>query len=123
MKKHVKKIILILGLLIFILLIDTAQALVFDNSPLFKVREYYNGGDLNYRDKGLLVDTWCGTNGNKDTVIKGFSYSISDDTYDDINKENQKQLTLDKIAELSSKGNKLTWSDFEQYKSIHGTLK
>ncbi|MBR7133318.1 MAG: hypothetical protein IKD04_07270 [Clostridia bacterium] len=88
MKKYVKRIILILTILIFILLIDTAQALVFNNSPLFRVREYYNGGDLNYRDKGLLVDTWCGTNGNKDTVIKGFSYSISDDTYDDINKGN-----------------------------------
>ena len=26
-------------------------------------------------------------------------------------------LTLDKVVELSAKGNELTWSDFEQYKS------
>ena len=30
----------------------------------------------------------------------------------------QKQLTLDKVVELSAKGEKLSWSDFEQYKSI-----
>lgn len=30
----------------------------------------------------------------------------------------QKELTLDKVVELSSKGEDLTWSDFEQYKSI-----
>lgn len=27
----------------------------------------------------------------------------------------QKQLTLDKVVALSAKGEKLTWSDFEQY--------
>ena len=30
----------------------------------------------------------------------------------------QKQLTLDKVVELSSKGNELTWKDFEQYKCV-----
>ncbi len=30
----------------------------------------------------------------------------------------QKQLTLDKVVELSAKGEELTWSDFEQYKCI-----
>ena len=28
------------------------------------------------------------------------------------------KLTLDKVVELSTKGEKLTWSDFEQYESI-----
>lgn len=84
MKKSVKTVLIVLGILIALVLIDTIQAFAFDNSPVLKKREYYNGGDLYYKDTGLLVDTYCGTNGNKDTVMKGFSYSISDDTYDEI---------------------------------------
>lgn len=79
-----KKIILITVLSILgIILLDSIQALIFNNNPLIKIREYYNGGTLNYKDIGLLVDTYCGTNGVKDTVIKGFSYSLSDDKYTD----------------------------------------
>ena len=86
MRKYIKIATITVAVAFVILLADTAQALIFDNSPLFKIREYYNGGDLNYRDKGLLVDTFCGTNGNKDTVLKGFSYSISDDADDEEHK-------------------------------------
>lgn len=83
MKKVIKKVSIIIGIVVAVLVLDSIQALVFDNSPLIKVRKYYNGGDLNYKDGGLLVETYCGTNGNKDTVIKGFSYSLSDDTFDE----------------------------------------
>lgn len=74
-----KKVLIIIGIIIGIVLIDSIQALVFDNNPLLKIREYYNGGDLYYKDKGILVDTYCGTNGIKDTTIKGFSYSLDYD--------------------------------------------
>lgn len=83
MKKVIKKASIIIGIVVAVLVLDSIQALVFDNSPFIKVRKYYNGGDLYYKDGGLLVETYCGTNGNKDTVIKGFSYSLSDDTYDE----------------------------------------
>lgn len=83
MRKAVKKVSIVIVIVVAVLVLDSIQALVFDNSPLIKVRKYYNGGDLNYKDGGLLVETYCGTNGNKDTVIKGFSYSLSDDTYDE----------------------------------------
>lgn len=79
MKKSMKKVFVIIGIIIGIILLDSIQALVFDNSPLIKVRKYYDGGDLYYKDGGLLVETFCGTNGNKDTVIKGFSYSLDYD--------------------------------------------
>ncbi len=36
----------------------------------------------------------------------------------DIKEQNDNILTLDKVVELSAKGEKLSWSDFEQYKSI-----
>lgn len=91
MKKTIKIAVIVFVALIALFVIDTVQALAFDSSPLIKVREYYNGGNINYRDKGLLVDTWCGTNGKKDTVIKGFSYSLSDDTYDEVYKNDSQQ--------------------------------
>lgn len=78
-----KKVLIIIGVIIGIVLLDSIQALVFDNNPLLKIREHYNGGKLNYKDKGILVDTYCGVNGKKDTVIKGFSYSLPfEDTYE-----------------------------------------
>lgn len=88
-----KKIIIIIVSIIGIILLDSVQALIFDNSPIIKVRELYNGGDFNYKDKGILVDTYCGINGNKDTVIKGFSYSILSDSSDAIYKEISSYVT------------------------------
>lgn len=79
MKKGIRKVLIVIGIVVGIILIDSIQALVFDNNPLLKIREYYNGGNLNYKDKGILVDSYCGTNGIKDTVIKGFSYSLAYD--------------------------------------------
>jgi len=80
MKKGIKTTLIVIGILAGIILIDSTQALVFDNNPLIKIRDYYNGGQLQYKDKGIFVDTYCGINGNKDTVIKGFSYSLSFET-------------------------------------------
>lgn len=75
----VKKALIVIGIIMGIILLDSIQAIVFDNNPIFKIRDYYNGGQLQYKDKGFLVDTYCGVNGRKDTVIKGYSYSLSYD--------------------------------------------
>lgn len=72
-----KKIVAYIILIILFILLDSIQALVFDNNPVLKIRENYNGGNLYYIDKGILVDTYYCSNGKKDTVIKGFSYSCS----------------------------------------------
>ena len=90
MKNKIKKIILVIVIILAVCLLDSIIALVFETSPLIKIRVYYNGGDLNYVDKGIFVNTYCGTNGIKDTTIKGFSYSLSyDSDYEivDISKE------------------------------------
>lgn len=79
MKRNVKTALLIISIVFFVIFLDSVRALAFDDSPLIKVRKYYNDGDLYYKDSGLLVDTFCGVSGKKDTVIKGFRYSISDD--------------------------------------------
>ena len=77
MKKNVKNILIISSIILGIVLIDTIQALVFNNNPIIKIKEYYNGGDLNYKSKGILVDTYNCINGKKDTQLKGLSYSCS----------------------------------------------
>lgn len=99
MKKVIKKASIVIGIVVAVLVLDSIQALVFDNSPLIKVRKYYDGGDLHYKDGGLLVETFCGTNGKKDTVIKGFSYSLSDDTYDEEYKNRKPNKLFDITTE------------------------
>lgn len=96
-----KKVFVIIGIIIGVILLDSIQALVFDNNPLFKIREHYDGGELNYKDKGILVDTYCGINGKKDTVIKGFSYSLSDeDTFEIVDKtKNMEDFACDDALE------------------------
>ena len=77
MKKWLKTFLIVISLIIGIILLDSIQAFVFDNNPIISIREYYDGGDKNYKSKGILVDTINCTNGKKDTVLKGFSYSCS----------------------------------------------
>lgn len=66
MNKGLKKFLIILGLIIGILVIgvviDTAQALIFNNSPLIHKREYVCRQVSNeYIDKGIFVNHYhCG---------------------------------------------------------------
>ena len=108
MKRIIKKICVGLFIFIFIIIIDSIQAMYFNNSPFIRIREDYNGGDLYCVDRGILVDTYYGTNGKKDAVIKGFSYSLTDDT-EHLYKEfsifvNENEAELQKIAESYLKG-------------------
>ena len=67
----IKKILIIIGIIIGIILLDSIQALVFDNNPIIGIQT------RNMKKVGILVETiHCG-NGKHDTVIKGFSYSCS----------------------------------------------
>lgn len=74
MKKIIKIFLLIFSILIILLLIDTVQAILFNNRPIFKIVEDYNGGTLYRKDKGILVDTYTCTNGIKQTVFKWEKY-------------------------------------------------
>ena len=77
MKKVIKTILIVIGVIVGVILLDSIQALVFDSNPIIKIKEYYNGGNINYKSKGIIVDTINCINGKKDTVIKGFSYSCN----------------------------------------------
>lgn len=80
MKKIIKTILFLLLIVFCVIFLDSAQALIFNNSPFLKIRQYYKGGALDYKDSGLLIDTYCNIDGEKDAVIKGFKFSFSDET-------------------------------------------
>ena len=77
MNKTLKIIIITLVAIVLVILIDTVQALVFNNSPILKIKQHYNGGTLYCKDVGILVDTYKCVSGKKQTVVKGTTYECS----------------------------------------------
>ena len=68
MKKGLKITLIVLGVLIVIITLDTMQAKIFDNSPFIKIRKEFKDGYVQYIDKGLLVNHYhCGNNKEKTT--------------------------------------------------------
>ncbi len=69
MKKGLKITLIVLGVLIGIIAIDTIQAKVFNNSPLLKIRDNLDDGNIDYIDKGLLVTHYKYTDGDEMTIF------------------------------------------------------
>ena len=67
---RLKKAMLIILAILSIVLIDTAQAKIFNNKPVIKIVEDYNGGDLYQKHKGILVDTYVYSDGSQVTAFK-----------------------------------------------------
>ena len=73
MKK--KKIIIItLCSIIGLIFLDFIIALSFNNSPIIKIRDYYNGGSTVYKDKGIFTNTYKCSDGKAKTVLKTVKY-------------------------------------------------
>ena len=75
MNKKEKILLIVICIIMSIMLLDTIQAKVFNNSPLLKIREDYNGGSLYYIDNGILVNSYQYKNGKKDVVFRWEKYS------------------------------------------------
>lgn len=74
MKKGLKITLIVLGVLVSIVVLDTLQAKVFNNSPLLKIRDNLDGGTIDYIDKGIFVNHYhC--NNEKVTIWKGTKFS------------------------------------------------
>ncbi len=70
MKKGLKITLIVLGILVGIIELDTIQAKVFNNSPLLHKREYTCPNDKTYYiDKGLFVNHYYCSNVNE-TLFK-----------------------------------------------------
>lgn len=73
MKK--KKIIIITIIsIISLIFLDFIIALSFNNSPMIKIRDYYNGGSTTYIDKGIFTNTYKCFDGKTNTVLKTTKY-------------------------------------------------
>lgn len=101
MNKKLRVILIILGILVGILLIDTLQAKIFNNSSFIRFTEDYNGGNLYKKNKGILVDNYIYTNGDKKTVFKWEKYNSSAD--DNIGKEDNKNKFKTHVATTPTK--------------------
>ena len=109
MKKGIKIFFIILAILVIILLIDTIQAKVFDNRPIIKITENYNGGNLYQKDNGILVYTYVFSDGTKKTVFRWEKYAppekepvdLSKDNVD-VNKDKVEQSFYGKVVETNS---------------------
>ena len=72
MKKE--KIIIILCSIIGLIFLDFIVAFSFNNSPIIKNRDYYNGGSTVYKDKGIFTNTYKCYDGKIKTVLKTSKY-------------------------------------------------
>ncbi len=77
MKKGLKITLIVLGVLIGIVVLDTLQAKVFDNIPLLKIRDNLDGGSTDYIDKGIFVNHYHCNNNEDVTTWKGTKFACS----------------------------------------------
>ena len=88
-----KKKILIITLcsIIGLIFLDFIIALSFNNSPIIKTRDYYNGGSTVYKDKGIFTNTYKCSDGKTKTVLKTTKYVCP---MNDIEKDIKEAITI-----------------------------
>ena len=90
MKK--KKIVIIsLCSIIGLIFLDFIIAISFNNSPIIKIRDYYDGGVTVYKDKGIFTNTYKCFNGKTKTVLKTTKYVCP---MNDIEKDIKEAITI-----------------------------
>ena len=77
MKKGLKITLIVLGVLVNIVALDTLQAIIFDNSPFLKIRDNLDGGTIDYIDKGIFVNHYHCNSNEKVTTWKGTKFACS----------------------------------------------
>ena len=87
-----KKIIIItLCSIIGLIFLDFIVALLFNNSPIIKIRYYYNGDSTVYKDKGIFTNTYKCSDGKTKTVLKTTKYVCP---MKDIEKDIKEAITI-----------------------------
>ncbi len=75
MKKGLKITLIVIGVLLCLVIVDTLQAKIFNNAPLLKIRENLDGGNTDYIDKGIFVNFYHCNNDEKNTTWKWTKYA------------------------------------------------
>ena len=103
-----KKIIITLCSIIGLIFLDFIVALSFNNSPIVKIRDYYNGGFTVYKDKGIFTNTYKCSDGKTKTVLKATKYVCP---MKDIQEEDKKEtITITFDTKAGSKIDSITIS-------------
>ena len=99
MKKYVKIILIIIGILLIFLVIDIMQAKFLNNSPIIKITKNIDGGTLDKLDVGILTKTYY-CKDIKKTIFKWEEYNCPNIT------NNTDFLTAPKITweEITANG-------------------
>lgn len=90
MKKK-KTLITTLCSIIGLIFLDFIIAFSFNNSPIIKIRDYYDGGATVYKDKGIFTNTYKCSNGKTKTVLKTTKYVCP---MNDIEKDIKEAITI-----------------------------
>ena len=108
MKKSLKISLIVLGVLVGIIVLDTLQAKIFDNSPILKIRENLDGKSTDYIDKGLFVNYYHCNNNEKVTTWKGtkFACPIKDISNDESNISDEESNTIGLDCYVTKNDNK-----------------
>ena len=77
MKKDLKITLIVLGVLVGVVALDTLQAKIFDNSPIIRIRKNLDGGSIDYIDKGIFVNHYHCNNNENVTTWKGAKFACS----------------------------------------------
>ncbi len=105
MKK--KRIIITLCSIIGLIFLDFIVALLFNNSPIIKIRDYYNGGSTVYKDKGIFTNTYKCSDGKTKTVLKTTKYVCP---MNEIKKDIKESITITFDTKGGSKIDSITIS-------------
>lgn len=68
MKKHLKIVLIIIGVLVGIILLDSMQAVIFNNNPIIGIETKC------MKKEGILVNTYHCSNGKNITIFKLANY-------------------------------------------------
>ena len=89
--KQKKRIIIILCSIVGLIFLDFIVALSFNNSPIIKIRDYYNDGSTVYKDKGIFTNTYKCSDGKIKTVLKTTKYVCH---MNDVEKDIKEAITI-----------------------------
>ena len=99
MKKYVKIILIIIGILLIFLVIDTLQAKLLNNSPLIKISKNIDGSNLDRLDVGILTKTYYCVEDTKKTIFKWEEYTCPSIINNIDDSPTASKITWDEITE------------------------
>lgn len=102
MNKNLKITLIIFGILLGIVLLDTMQAKIFNNSPIIKITKTYS--DFHKKDIGILVETNIYEGVTKQTLFKWEATTIPIMTNNDVTEEQLNNVN-DKIIKYFMSSN------------------